>query len=206
MKKLILDAIEASGDLSAEAIIIRLCAAAVIAAFIFLSYRISHDGSIYSSKFNISLVVLTLVTTTVMIVIGNHIALSLGMVGALSIVRFRTAVKDSRDAVYIFWCITVGICCGAGDYVVAACGSALIFVVLLLFGRIKNDNRMLLIIRTARMRVKNTTESSVEFIYELSKKTLDKTKLKDKSITSAVYEIGNIEYCNLVMQNDEIGS
>lgn len=56
------------------------------------------------------------------------------------------------------------------------------------------------------MRVKNTTESSVEFIYELSKKTLDKTKLKDKSITSAVYEIGNIEYCNLVMQNDEIGS
>ena len=96
---------------------------------------------------------------------------------------------------------------------------------MLLFGRIKNDNRMLLIIRTARvndekvealifqyfkgkarMRVKNTTESSVEFIYELSKKTLDKTKLKDKSITSAVYEIGNIEYCNLVMQNDEIGS
>ena len=74
MKKLVLDAIEASGDLSAEAIILRLCAAAVIAAFIFLSYRLSHDGSIYSSKFNISLVVLTLITTTVMIVIGNHIA------------------------------------------------------------------------------------------------------------------------------------
>ena len=225
MKKLILDAIEASGDLSAEAIILRLCAAAVIAAFIFLSYRLSHDGSIYSSKFNISLVVLTLITTTVMIVIGNHIALSLGMVGALSIVRFRTAVKDSRDAVYIFWCTTVGICCGAGDYVVASCGSALIFVVLLLFGRVKNDNRILIIIRTARvneekvealifqyfagkaqMRVKNTTETSVEFIYELTKKMLEKKKLQDKSITSAVYEIGNIEYCNIVMQNDEIGS
>lgn len=225
MKKLVLDAIEASGDLSAEAIILRLCAAAVIAAFIFLSYRLSHDGSIYSSKFNISLVVLTLITTTVMIVIGNHIALSLGMVGALSIVRFRTAVKDSRDAVYIFWCITVGICCGAGDYVVASCGSALIFVVLLLFGRVKNDNRILVIIRTARvneekvealifqyfagkaqMRVKNTTETSVEFIYELTKKMLEKKKLQDKSITSAVYEIGNIEYCNIVMQNDEIGS
>ena len=225
MKKLILDAIEASGDLSAEAIILRLCAAAVIAAFIFLSYRLSHDGSIYSSKFNISLVVLTLITTTVMIVIGNHIALSLGMVGALSIVRFRTAVKDSRDAVYIFWCITVGICCGAGDYVVASCGSALIFVVLLLFGRVKNDNRILIIIRTARvneekvealifqyfagkaqMRVKNTTETSVEFIYELTKKMLEKKKLQAKSITSAVYENGNIEYCNIVMQNDEIGS
>ena len=225
MKKLILDAIEASGDLSAEAILLRLCAAAVIACFIFLSYRLSHDGSIYSSKFNISLVVLTLITTTVMIVIGNHIALSLGMVGALSIVRFRTAVKDSRDAVYIFWCITVGICCGAGDYVVASCGSALIFLVLLLFGRIKNDNRMLMIIRTVRvneekiealifqyfsgraqLRVKNTTETSVEFIYELSKKTLEKANMKDKRITTAVYEIGNIEYCNIVMQNDEIGS
>ena len=127
MKKLILDAIESSGDLSAEVIILRLCAAALIAGFIFLSYRLSHDGSIYSSKFNVSLVVLTLITTTVMIVIGNHISLSLGMVGALSIVRFRTAVKDSRDAIYIFWCITVGICCGAGDYVVASCGSVLIF-------------------------------------------------------------------------------
>lgn len=225
MKKLILDAIEASGDLSAEAIILRLCAAVVIASFIFLSYRLSHDGSIYSNKFNVSLVVLTLITTTVMIVIGNHIALSLGMVGALSIVRFRTAVKDTRDTIYIFWCITVGICCGAGDYVVAACGSALIFLVLLLFGRVKNDNRMLIIIRTVRvneekvealmfqyfsgkaqMRVKNTTETSIEFIYELSKKVMEKTKFKDKSITSAVYEIGNIEYCNIVMQNDEIGS
>lgn len=225
MKKLILDAIEASGDLSAEAIILRLCAAVIIASFIFLSYRLSHDGSIYSNKFNVSLVVLTLITTTVMIVIGNHIALSLGMVGALSIVRFRTAVKDTRDTIYIFWCITVGICCGAGDYVVAACGSTLIFLVLLLFGRIKNDNRMLIIIRTVRvneekvealmfqyfagkaqMRVKNTTETSIEFIYELSKKVMEKTKFKDKSITSAVYEIGNVEYCNIVMQNDEIGS
>ena len=56
------------------------------------------------------------------------------------------------------------------------------------------------------MRVKNTTETSVEFIYELTKKMLEKKKLQDKSITSAVYEIGNIEYCNIVMQNDEIGS
>ena len=225
MKKLILDAIESSGDLSAEVIILRLCAAALIAGFIFLSYRLSHDGSIYSSKFNVSLVVLTLITTTVMIVIGNHISLSLGMVGALSIFRFRTAVKDSRDAIYIFWCITVGICCGAGDYVVASCGSVLIFAVLLLFGRIKNDNRMLLIIRTVRvneekvealifqyfdgkaqLRVKNTTETSVEFIFELSKRILDKSDRKDKSITSSLYEIGNIEYCNLVTQNDEIGS
>lgn len=94
---------------------LRMAVAAVIACFIFLSYRLSHSGSIYSMKFNVSLAVLTLITTTVMIVIGNNIALSLGMVGALSIVRFRTAIKDSRDTIYIFWAIVVGICCGAGS-------------------------------------------------------------------------------------------
>ena len=178
-----------AGDLSVETIVLRLAVAAVVACFVFLSYRISHSGSIYSKKFNVSLVALTLITTTVMVVIGNNIALSLGMVGALSIVRFRTAIKDSRDTVYIFWAIVVGICCGAGDYLVAAVGSAFVFVVLLIFGRIRNDNRALLILRTARanetkvealifqyyahkavLRAKNTTEESVEFIYELNGK------------------------------------
>ncbi|HIS24717.1 MAG TPA: DUF4956 domain-containing protein [Candidatus Faeciplasma gallinarum] len=201
----------------------------VIAAFIYLSYMLSHEGSIYSKKFNVSLVALTVITTAVMIVIGNNIALSLGMVGALSIVRFRTAIKDSRDTVYIFWTIVAGICCGAGDFLTAAIGSAAAFLVLLIFGRIKNDNRMLLIIRTARvneervealvfqyfarkanLRVKNTTENSVEFIYEVGKSVLDsagggsKSKKQKKSITDALYEIGNIEYCNIVAQNDEI--
>ena len=171
--------------------------------------------------------VLTVVTTTVMIVIGNNIALSLGMVGALSIVRFRTAIKDSRDTIYIFWAIVVGICCGAGDYLVAAAGSVFVFLVLLIFGRIRNDNRVLLILRTARnnetkvealifqyynrkaiLRSKNTTESSVEFIYELNGKYLNRdgrTGAPARSITDSVYEIGDIEYFNIVVQNDEIG-
>lgn len=73
--------------------------------------------------------ILAALTGTVMTVIGNNIALSLGMVGALSIVRFRTAIKDSRDTVYIFWSIIVGICCGVGDYLVAAVGSAVVFLI-----------------------------------------------------------------------------
>lgn len=225
MKQTLINLIDTTGDLAIEAVVTRLLAAAVIGFFIFLSYRISHNGSIYSSKFNVSLVTLTLITTTVMIVIGNNIALSLGMVGALSIVRFRTAIKDSRDTVYIFWTIVVGICCGAGDYLVAALGSGLIFLVLLLFGRIRNDNRMLLIIRTVRaneqkvealifqyyskranLRVKNTTEDSVEFIYEINKKWMDKKGHQEKTIVDAVYGIGNIEYFNIVAQNDEISS
>ena len=111
MKNLILELFEDSGQLDPQTILARLAVATVIAGFIFLSYRISHEGSIYSKKFNVSLVALTIITTSVMVVIGNNIALSLGMVGALSIVRFRTAIKDSRDTVYIFWTIVVGICC-----------------------------------------------------------------------------------------------
>lgn len=231
MRKTLLELFESTGQLDPQAIILRMVVATIIAFFIYLSYMLSHEGSIYSKKFNVSLMALTTITTAVMIVIGNNIALSLGMVGALSIVRFRTAIKDSRDTIYIFWTIVVGICCGAGDFLIAGVGSAFTFLILLIFGRIKNDNRILLIIRTIRvneeriealifqyfsrkanLRVKNTTESSVEFIYEISKRTLDKSasdkknRSNPKSITDAIYEIGNIEYCNLVMQNDEISS
>lgn len=230
MKQLLLELFEESGSLDPQAILLRLVMAVVIGAFIFLSYRLSHEGSIYSRKFNVSLVAMTVITTTVMVVIGNNIALSLGMVGALSIVRFRTAIKDSRDTIYIFWTIVVGICCGAGDFWVAGVGSAFTFLVLLIFGRVKNDDRLLLIIRSARvneekiealvfqyysrkanLRVKNTTETAVEFIYELSRRTADRAAKASKggarkSITDALYEIGSIEYCNIVTQNDEISS
>ena len=227
MKAYIYQLLESSsGELTLETIGLRLAVAAVIAAFLFLSYRLSHSGSIYSAKFNVTLVALTVITTTVMIVIGNNIALSLGMVGALSIVRFRTAIKDSRDTAYIFWAIVAGICCGAGDYLVAAAGSAVVFVLLLIFGRIRNDNRALLILRAARvnetkveslmfqyynrkaiLRAKNTTGESAEYIYEIKGRYLRRPageRTIGKSITDAVYEIGGIEYFNLVMQNDEI--
>ena len=110
MKKVLFELFENTGQLDLEAITLRMTASVIIAFFIFLSYMLSHEGSIYSKKFNVSLMALTVVTTSVMIVISNNIALSLGMVGALSIVRFRTAIKDSRDTIYIFWAIVVGIC------------------------------------------------------------------------------------------------
>ena len=125
MKKYILELFDKTSDLAPRDIVLHLVVAAIIGMFIFLSYRLSHNGSLYSKKFNVSLIMLTVLTATVMTVIGNNIALSLGMVGALSIVRFRTAIKDSRDTVYIFWTIIVGICCGVGDYLVASLGSVL---------------------------------------------------------------------------------
>lgn len=190
-----------------------------------LSYKISHSKTLYSKKFNVSLFMLTILTTMVMTAIGNNIALSLGMVGALSIVRFRTAIKDSRDTVYIFWSIIIGICCGVGDYTVASVGTSVVFLALLIIGGIKSDSRMLLIVRSNRinelniesiiynyydkkaiLRVKNTSPETVEFIYELSKSIQKRAEKKEKSITEELYELSDVEYVNLVEQNDEIGS
>ena len=224
MKDKLFELFETSGELQIGTVALHISMAAVLGFLIFVSYYITHRGTIYSKKFNASLVVLTVLTGTVMTVIGNNIALSLGMVGALSIVRFRTAIKDSRDTVYIFWTVIVGICCGVGDYMVALIGSAITFIVLLILGAIKNDNRMLIIVRGARnkqsivtgyifnifknkaiLRVKNTTEDTMELIYEVSSSLLKKTE-KDINIIDALYDLGGIEYVNIVMQNDEISN
>ena len=212
-------------DMTWEQILMNIGVAALLGFFVFIYYSISHRGTIYSKKFNASLVILTVLTGTVMTVIGNNIALSLGMVGALSIVRFRTAIKDSRDTVYIFWAIIIGICCGVGDYLVASVGSAVVFVVILILGCIKSDNRILLIVRAARskqpivkskvykrfggkavLRVDNTTEGSVELIYELTQNMLKKAEKNEPDISGSIYAIGNVEYVNTVMQNDEVSN
>ena len=191
MRSQIFNLIKDQSTLSWEQIAANILVSGILGFLIFISYMISHRGTIYSKKFNVSLVVLTVLTSMVMTVIGNNVALSLGMVGALSIVRFRTAIKDSRDTVYIFWTIIVGICCGVGDFIVAGIGSAFVFILFLILGAIKNNNRMLVIIRGNRtkeaqiqaimykffgakavLRVKNSTTESIEFIYEITAKML----------------------------------
>jgi uncharacterized membrane protein len=194
-----------------EDILVNILFSAFVGLIVYLSYYLTHKGTIYSKKFNASLITLTVLTGTVMTVIGNNIALSLGMVGALSIVRFRTAIKDARDTVYIFWTIIAGICCGVGDFLVASIGSAVVFVVLFIFSMFKNDQRMLLIIRSKRknlsaiqalvftlfdrkavMRVQNTTSETVELIYEISSAVLKKAELGKHSVCDKIYEIGDI--------------
>ena len=231
MKRYLYEIISNSGNLSTEDIIIRIVVAAALGGVIFLSYWITHSGTIYSRKFNITLLTLTILTATVMTVIGNNIALSLGMVGALSIIRFRTSIKDSRDTIYIFWTIIVGICCGVGDYVVAGVGSSVVFLVLLLFGRVRSENRMLLIIRAQRdreeeirkilfsyfkkppvIKAQNTTETTVEFIYEVNHKMLAAAQRNQAvaadgskpSLNDQLYALGGVHYVNLVVQSDEI--
>ncbi|MDO5140151.1 MAG: DUF4956 domain-containing protein [Eubacteriales bacterium] len=223
MKETLYNLLAKQGDMTWQQIILNVGVSALIGVVIYISYMLSHKGTIYSKKFGVTLVALTVMTGTVMTVIGNNIALSLGMVGALSIVRFRTALKDSRDTVYVFWTIIVGICCGVGDYVVAATGSTAVFLVFLLFGAVRSDTRMLLVIRADRsigdniealvfqyfsrsavLRVKNTNGSRVEYIYEMSRRTLEKAQSEHSSLTDDFYRLGSVESVNIVAQSDEI--
>ena len=234
MNQYFYDLINTTGTLSVEDIAVRILFSVFLGVVIFLSYRFTHTGTVYSQKFNITLITLTILTTTVMTVIGNNIALSLGMVGALSIIRFRTSIKDSRDTIYIFWTIIVGICCGVGDFTVATIGSSAVFIVLLLFGRVKNNNRMLLIIKASRLveneirkavfeyfpkapnlKVTNSTDEKVELIYEFNRSLFEaaqkkevhsaiKEKRNEHSILDVFYAIGNVDYVNVITQSDEI--
>lgn len=224
MREYLYSILQESGSLSTEDIILHIMAAAIFSLAIYFSYWCTHAGTAYSRRFNISLVTLTILTGMVMTVIGNNVALSLGMVGALSIVRFRTAIKDSRDTTYIFWAIIIGICCGVGDYLVAGFGTLVVFTVLLLFGRVRNENRILLIIRASRSRmldiesivydyfgnkalqkVKNTTMTTVELIYELPRSAYQAAYKREQNIVDKLYALHDVEYVNAVTQSDEIG-
>lgn len=223
MREYLYNILAQGNTLSPQEIVLHILASAVIGLAIYISYWYTHTGTAYSKKFNVSLLTLTVLTGTVMTVIGNNIALSLGMVGALSIVRFRTAIKDSRDTTYIFWAIIVGICCGVGDYMVAGVGTAVVFVVLLFLGRVRNENRILLIIRAQRssgleiekvvfsyfggrclLKVKNTTAETLELIYEMPRNVYQLNYKKERDLTDRLYDLPGIEYVNIVTQSDEI--
>lgn len=210
--------------LSVEQIVLNMVTALVLGLVIYLSYRFSHSGAVYSARFNVSLLMMTLITTMIMNVIGNNIALSLGMVGALSIVRFRTAIKDARDTAYIFWCIAVGICCGVSYYALAAISTGMIFLVMLVMGSVKNNDRYLLIIHgdreecakeieeimllqyngQASLRVANRTANQVEYIYELTTRMMEQKSRDGVNPVDQLRKIDGVYRVNLVCQNEEL--
>ena len=109
MREFIVENLTNTEALSVTVILMNNIIALIVSFFIMFIYKISYVGTAYSRKFNISIGTITIITAMIMSIISNNIALSLGMVGALSIIRFRTAVKDVRDATYIFWAIAAGI-------------------------------------------------------------------------------------------------
>ena len=112
---------------------ISLLAAVLLGVFIYLVYKTFYAGVIYSRSFAVTLVGMCVLTCMVTLAISTNVVISLGMVGALSIVRFRTAVKDPMDLLYLFWAITTGITAGAGMYVLALLAAAIMILMIVLF-------------------------------------------------------------------------
>ena len=117
-----------------------------LSLIIFWVYKRTYQGVMYSKSFNVSLIALALVTSSVIMAVTSNIILSLGMVGALSIVRFRAAIKDPMDIVYMFWAISAGIITGAGLYIIAVVTCIIIAVVLLIYSKLRISEGPCLII------------------------------------------------------------
>ena len=113
--------------------ILALALAFGLGMFIFLVYKKTYQGVMYSSSFGVTLIALTMITTLVILAVTSNVVLSLGMVGALSIVRFRTAIKEPLDIAFLFWSIAVGIVLAAGMIPLAVIGSVIIGVILMAF-------------------------------------------------------------------------
>ena len=163
--------------------VIGLAAALVIGLFIFVIYRKTLTGVMYSTGFALTLVGLSLVTTLVIMAVTSNVVLSLGMVGALSIVRFRAAIKEPVEIVFLFWSLAVGIVIGAGMIPLAVIGSAIIGVILLLFAnrRIHSDPYILV--------ASCAGEAAETAVLELLTKAAARCIVKSKTVTATGIEL-----------------
>ena len=197
--------------------LIGLAVALVIGLFIFIIYKKTLTGVLYSSGFALTLVGLSLVTTLVIMAVTSNVVLSLGMVGALSIVRFRTAIKEPVEIVFLFWSLAVGIVIGAGMIPLAVIGSAIIGVILLLFAnrKIYNDPYILVTNCTDEkaekavldilgkeaehcvVKSKTVTTSGIELTAEL------RTKTASSAFVNAIAQLPGVETATLVSYNGE---
>lgn len=178
--------LESMGTITVMDVVITLAVALVIGMFIFQIYKKTYQSVVYTRSFNLSLVMMTLITALVILAISSNVVLSLGMVGALSIVRFRAAIKDPMDIVFMFFAIAAGIVTGAGLYTLAIIGSVVIGVMILIFNiNVTRDKPYLLIVQFSDEKVEKA-------IIELVKKASDRYYIKSKNISHDLVEL-NIE-------------
>ena len=204
-------------DLSTTSIVMALLITAIIAIYIFAVYRVVCRKAFYSRSFAISLPVIAMITASVIIAVQSSIVISLGMVGALSIVRFRTAVKDPMDLAFLFWSISVGIICGATLYEVAVEASILITIVMLGLHYVPNAKPALILLvngtgadvqeavkqvleeNTKWYQIKswNVSASGMDMIVEL------KTKQED-TLAQKILAVPGVENATLMTHDGEV--
>lgn len=166
--------------------LIALGLAVGLGLFIFFVYKHTYNGVMYSFSFGASLVAMTLVTTFVILAVTSNVVLSLSMLGALSIVRFRAAVKEPLDVTFIFWAIAAGIVLGAGLIPLAICGSLFIGAILIIFVRKGNIDRPYVIVICC------DNEDAEKKALEIVSKSVKKSIVKAKAVSATGIEL-NVE-------------
>lgn len=175
--------LESVTGFSLSEVLLAMLFAVIVGLFIFWVYKKTFTGILYSSGFALTLIGLTLVTTLVIIAVTSNVVLSLGMVGALSIVRFRTAIKEPMEIVFLFWSIAVGIVIGAGMIPLAVLGSVIIGIILIIFANRKNvENAYILVLNCENEEAENTAA-------ELLKSTVKKYRIKSKTVNADGIEL-----------------
>ncbi len=208
-----------SANLGVKSIILVMLAALVVSAVIYLTYYFSNKGVTYNRNFNISLTVILLISVVIMLMISSNIVISLGMVGALSIVRFRTAIKDSKDTVYIFWAISEGLSVGSQNFKLALITTLIISIVIVIFNIIpKVFNKYLIVVTgekevidtiylmntmnsyvlDSKLRTANRDEAHQEMIFEVRTKGA-----LNVNIIQELLKIKGVKSVNYVIQSGE---
>ena len=176
--------------------------------FIFLIYKKTYQGVMYASSFGVTLVALTMITTVVILAVTSNVVLSLGMVGALSIVRFRTAIKEPLDIAFLFWAIAVGIVLAAGMIPLAVFGSVVIGVVLLVFvNRKSHSNPYILVLQCSGH---DNETAAMQFLQQHTKKCAVKSKSAQKGAMELNLEVrlkeDNTDFINALSDMEGVNS
>ncbi len=175
--------LESVTEFSLSEVLLAMLFSVIVGLFIFWVYKKTFTGILYSSGFALTLIGLTLVTTLVIIAVTSNVVLSLGMVGALSIVRFRTAIKEPMEIVFLFWSIAVGIVIGAGMIPLAVLGSVIIGIILIIFANRKNvESAYILVLNCENEEAENAAA-------ELLKNTVKKYRIKSKTVNADGIEL-----------------
>ena len=188
--------------------VLSMALAFAIGMFIFLIYKKTFSGVMYSSSFGVTLVALTMISTLVILAVTSNVVLSLGMVGALSIVRFRTAIKEPLDIAFLFWSIAVGIVLAAGMIPLAVFGSVVIGIILLVFANKKSHvNPYIMVLHC------NNHDSEV-MATEFLKKQVSRFAVKSKTVQKGLIELNievrlkdeNTDFVNILSEMNGINS
>lgn len=168
-----------SMDISAGRIMATFAVTCILACYVFLIYRLMTRKSFYSKGFNVSLAAMSVITAAIILAMQSNLVISLGMVGALSIVRFRTAIKDPMDLVFLFWSISIGIVCGAKLYALAVLLSLVLTVLVFVLDFIPAAKSPMLL-------VMNGSDASVETALQpILKQQAKAAHVKSRNLTTA---------------------